>query len=110
MKTKIMLGLFALGTLSLSASNEQGRLIEKEISTAPPKEGVKIKYKITIRTIYSNNYAITHQTITVEFGNFLNNADVENYIEQLKLSNPDHMHNGTGQTTIYSYSVPAYSL
>ena|SRR5690606_13689116 len=103
MKNKIILGLFALGTLSLSASNEQGKLIEKEISSQPPIIGEPTNcYEIKITTIYSNNYAITHSTQTIEYGAYTEEG-IEDYIEQLRLNNPDYMSNGSGHTTLYYY-------
>lgn|GEM_PF-2925991 len=95
-----MLSMIALGSAFTYASNEQGNVLYGQDQIIPSFKC----YQIVATTGHSINYGITHFTKVTTYKKFTSDTEVEAYIEQLKIENPDNIINGTGYKTFYGYS------
>lgn len=107
MKKLIMLSFVALGSITSNASNDY---FNNQYSVKSESINQILScYEIIATTVYSQNYSITHSTSVTNYREFSSTADVDAYIQNLKILNPDSMNNGTGYKTLYSYSRATYS-
>lgn len=107
MKKLIMMSVFTLSSVVSNASNDY---FNNQYSVKSESiNQIGFCYEIIATTVYSSNYSITHSTSVTNYGEFNSTAAVEAYIANLKVLNPDSMHNGTGYKTLYSYSRTSFS-